>query len=191
MTTRSSTASRMTTVRRQSADNVGESSTSLWNPMNSLRKRQADFKGGRGKFAKKQKFPTWSHMFVCLVFKDQDVIPDPADRPALQMAGFGEKKILIPGDSDANAIYCQLMKEFPKLQDAGGFELMRTANKGSKCLDVIDVPPTGCNVNYLKAIVHNARVFIRPLQRDLSLEWEEEVSNYVQTSVMFYILFSQ
>ena len=61
---------------------------------------------------------------------------------------------------------------------------MRTHYKGSKLLNVIDVPPSGYNVTYLKAIVHNAQIFIRPLQRDLSLEPEGEV--FFMSSSYYY-----
>ena len=37
-------------------------------------------------------------------------------------------------------------------------------------LVVIPIPDGGYTVDYLKAIVHNAKLYIRPLQSDLSLE---------------------
>lgn len=177
--------------RPTSLDDSGESSScstaaNFWNQMSLLRKRQpifatTSFKGGK---SKKPKFATWSHMFVCLAFKNQNVIPDPLDRPMLQIAGLGEKKIQFPGDSDANGIHRQLMEEFPKLHNAGGYELMGTHDKGSKFLEIIDVPPTGYKVDYLKAIVHNARIYIRPIQRNLSLECEiDEVGSFIYYSL--------
>ena len=67
----------------------------------------------------------------------------------------------------------------PQNHSSGGYELMRTQDKGSKLLNVIDVPPSGYSATYLKAVAHSARIFIRPLQRDLSLLPEKvEVNNY-------------
>ena len=40
----------------------------------------------------------------------------------------------------------------------------------SRLLEVIPVPPDGYTAKYLKAVVLQARVYIRPIQRDLSTE---------------------
>ena len=68
-----------------------------------------------------------------------------------------------------------ILAKFPKLEEGGGFELLKTREKGSKLLHVVDIPPSGYDVSYLKAVAHNARVYIRPLQRDLSLLPEKKV----------------
>ena len=123
---------------------------------------------------------------MCLAETDQDIVPDPSDRASLQMAGLGEKKIQFDGDSDAHGIHEELLSQFPKLRESGGYELMRTQDKGSKFLNVIDVPPSGYSATYLKAVAHSARIFIRPLQRDLSLLPEKvEVNNYFQFLYMY------
>ena len=62
-----------------------------------------------------------------------------------------------------------LIDEFPKLTSAGGYELLRS-DRGMKLLIVIDVPPCGYTVSYLKTVAHNAKIYIRPLQKDLSVE---------------------
>ena len=47
---------------------------------------------------------------------------------------------------------------------------MRVPEGGSKQLEVIAAPETGYTVSYLKAVIHHAKIYIRPLQRDLCLE---------------------
>ena len=179
---------------RNVLDNISMSSRmNYWNPMSVLGKRKGTCstktpsKGGK----KKSRVPTWTHTFVCLAETDQDIVPDPSDRASLQMAGLGEKKIQFDGDSDAHGIHEELLSQFPKLRESGGYELMRTQDKGSKLLNVIDVPPSGYSATYLKAVAHSARIFIRPLQRDLSLLPEKvEVNNYFQFLYMYACSFS-
>ena len=69
-------------------------------------------------------------------------------------------------------IYDELLFQYPKLKDSGGFELLRVREGGGKRLQVIACPPKGYTVSYLRAVVHHATVYIRPLQRDLCLEVE-------------------
>ena len=65
------------------------------------------------------------------------------------------------------------MVQFPKLRSSGGYELLRTYDRG-KLLSEIDIPPSGYSVSYLKAVVHNANIFVGPLQNDLSTEPEKD-----------------
>ena len=75
-------------------------------------------------------------------------------------------------------IYYDLLSYFPQLRDAGGFELMRTSERGGKRLEVIAVSDSGYNVPFLKAVVHHAKIYIRPLQNNLSLS---PIKNEVDT----------
>ena len=118
----------------------------------------------------KKKIPTWSHTFVCLANSSQDTVPDGDERASLQIAGLEEKKITFCSYSDAQEIYQELLYNFPKLSEAGGFELLRAAEGGVKQLDVIVAPDSGYSVSYLRAVVHHAKIYIRPMQRNLSLD---------------------
>ena len=53
------------------------------------------------------------------------------------------------------------MENFPKLKDAGGYELLRVGAR-NRCLEVIPIPPGGYTVEYLKDVVQQAKVYIRP-----------------------------
>ena len=46
---------------------------------------------------------------------------------------------------------------------------MRAPETGSRELVVIDIPHDGYSVEYLQAVVKSAKVYIRPLQKDLDL----------------------
>ena len=97
------------------------------------------------------------------------MIPDGQERAELQIAGLGEKRITISAFADAREIYDELAFQYSKLTESGGFELLRVP-EGGKNLDVIACPSSGYTVSYLRAVVHHAKIYIRPLQKDLSLE---------------------
>ena len=122
---------------------------------------------------RKTKVPTWTHTFVCLANKDQECIPEASERAELHLAGLGEKKIQLSTDSDANAIHFELLEQFPKLSGGGGYELLRS-ERGQKLLTV---PASGYTVSYLKTVAHSAKIYVRPLQRDLSIEVENTVED--------------
>lgn len=140
--------------------------------------------------AKRQKKTAkWSHNFVCLANTQAEFLPDGAERSTLQIAGLGEKKITLDAYADSQEIYYDLLSNFPRLRDAGGFELMRTSEGGGKRLEVIAVPDSGYDVPFLKAVVHHAKIYIRPLQNNLSLspiKKEVCVYMYVFSHVILY-----
>ena len=162
-----------------------------WNPMNTLAgKRKGGVKLPSKPAKKKAKVPTWTHTFVCLAFTDQDLIPESSERAWLHLAGLGEKKIQLSIDSDAHSIHSELFSQFPKLSNGGGYELLR-AEKGQKLLCVIDAPASGYTASYLKAVAHNAKIYVRPLQRDLSLDAEnKEEVQLVLCLCILHTLFS-
>ena len=145
----------------------------LWDIRGNLGKRKSGAykKGG----SKKKKLPTWSHTFVCLASKEQDAIPDSQERASLLLAGLGEKKITFDEYCNHQEINSELTFQYPKLADAGGFELLRVPEGGGKVLQEIAIPQSGYTIPYLRAVVHHAVVYIRPLQRHLSTNEEPSV----------------
>ncbi len=85
------------------------------------------------------------------------------------------------GYTDSQDIYHELISIFPKLREGGGLQLLRTHNE-------IDVPPSGYCVSYLKAVVHNAKIYIRPLQKELSIEPENDEVRKHHSSILFLLL---
>ena len=75
---------------------------------------------------KKSKSDTWMAKFVCLANKDQTSVPlSDTDKIDLIEAGLGEKKIQIDLNYATMQFQSKILNEFPKLEDAGGFELLR------------------------------------------------------------------
>lgn len=140
--------------------------TFLWNPrscLGSKRGQGAYKKGGN----KKKKLPTWTHTFVCLANTSQTEVPDSDERASLQLSGLGEKRITLNAYSEMQDIYDELLYQFPKLKEGGGFELLRVPEGGGKLLQVIASPESGYTVTYLRAVVHHAKVYVRPMQNNL------------------------
>ena len=106
------------------------SSVFNWNPTSLIGKKRKAVCARKSGL--KKKIPTWSHMFVCLANINQDTLP------TLQIAGLGEKKMSLNAYVDAQDIYHDLLFQFPKLSDSGGFELLRIPEGGGG-------EATGCN----------------------------------------------
>ena len=126
---------------------IGSSSSPQYNPArlpnmlwNVGGKRKLKSKGNQ---RKKKKIPTWTHSFVCLSQVNQDEVPDSQERSDFQIAGLGEKRITFLVNYDATDIYCELIGQYPKLNNAGGFKLLRVPEGGGKLLDVIASPECG------------------------------------------------
>lgn len=92
-----------------------------------------------------------------------------SSKPHENRFGLGEKRISLSAYGDAQDMYHELTFQFPKVCNAGGFELLRVP-EGGKQLDVLASPANGYTVSYLIALVHHAKIFVRPLQKDLSLD---------------------
>ena len=112
---------------------------------------------------------SWTQKFICLASKDRRRVPGSiGEKEELIEAGLGEKSVFIPDvECSAQEFKETLITEFPKLADAGGFELMRCI-PNSRQLEPISTTVSQ-QPKSLKAIVGNGRIYIRPIQRDLDL----------------------
>ena len=104
-------------------------------------------------------------------------IPSASEKEILRKAGFGLKKIRLENCDDEETVIEKIMCSdvndenevvgFPQLREAGGIELMRTAQK-CRDLRVIGCKWTSkelkCNIG------SQARIYIRPVQKSLPLQ---------------------
>ncbi len=88
----------------------------------------------------------------------------------LNSIGLGSKTLSLPEDGDVNDIHEEILDSYPQLCDAGGFELLRVPSRGRSELEQIPSPVGGYTTGFLKDVVKQARIYIRPIQKDLSLE---------------------
>jgi len=89
----------------------------------------------------------------------------------LEEAGLGEKSVELSMECNHEEFYQLILSTFPKLKNGGGFELLRCAPNSRELLPI--GPRVASTPKLLKRRVGNGRVYVRPLQRDLSLEAED------------------
>jgi len=124
------------------------------------------------KKSKKKRPSIWTHDFVCLSSTTCAKIPTSLEAGELMRAGLGKKSLSVLSFGNSAELHEEIVSTFPGLKDAGGYELLRVGEtKGERnLLVVIPQPPEGYTVEYVKEVVRQAKVYVRPLQRDLSME---------------------
>ena len=96
----------------------------------------------------------------------------------LIQAGLGGKLLCIFEHCDADDLHHELLNTFPKLRAGGGYEQLCSSPRNNRDLEVIPPPPSGYSVSYLKGVVGQAKIYIRPLQQSLDtspIEGEDTV----------------
>ena len=112
--------------------------------------------------------PMWKHNFLCLGSKFTTHVPSRDDKDILSGAGLGEKRIQIGLHASASQLNDKLRMTFPKLNQAGGYELLRCL-QNSRSLVRLQRPEEGFTPLTLKEEVGNVRIYIRPIRNDLSM----------------------
>ena len=146
-------------------------------PHRAREERRALFAGKRPKAKRPRRMETWKRCFVCLCSVGQDYVPGAVEKAELQNSGLGTKQITFFERGSSWELHEELIQAFPKLENAGGYELMRTEEGNSKDLFVIPQPVEGYTASYLKTIVQHAKIYIRPLQQDLPLDTPSPLSD--------------
>ena len=117
----------------------------------------------------------WWRDCICLCETDQTCKPTPEEKMKLAKMGLGLKEIVFDSDGSADHVHEKLLGSYPVLRDCGGYTLLRLGS-GSKSLVEIEGPQTGITVPYLKDILNQAKLYIRPLQSDIC---EDDVDPYM------------
>nr|XP_040024496.1 uncharacterized protein LOC120812493 isoform X3 [Gasterosteus aculeatus aculeatus] len=120
---------------------------------------------------------SYTHTVCCLADHNADKIPSVLVKAELLTSGLGEQKVTFSGnDHDPMVITNKLIEVFPKLQQGGGFELLKlVGSTRSRNLALLQCPSTGYTLAYLKdpsTMIGQATIYIRPLQQDLPLDCE-------------------
>ena len=121
---------------------------------------------GRNKHSKRLKLETWKKDCTCLRYKDQRKVPSPAERISLQKLGL-VKDVTFNNEGDAFHIDDILHKSFPCLTNCGGYALMRQSGN-----ELISIEPPN-DVKSLREVLLRARLYIRPLQRNVMVNEPE------------------
>ena len=143
------------------------------------------------KKSKKVRITMWEHEFICLAKCGQTIPPSPMEKAELINAGLGPRKLSLLECGVSWEFHEEIMSAFPKLSEGGGYELMRTQPNNNRELCVIPPQSGGYTVEYLKNIVSQAKIFIRPIQKDLSLTPLVVNEDLVSLRIMYvYIILS-
>lgn len=130
----------------------------------------------------------WEKEFTCLAHIDQKRTPDPLHKAELIRAGLGGARLSLFENGDAWEFHEQLVEKFPKLHDGGGYELLRAVGSSHE-LQIIPPPSGGYTTSYVKSVVGQAKVYVRPIQKDLSLEEVGTESDVVSATTFRNVCF--
>ena len=118
--------------------------------------------------SKKKKLPTCTLKFICLASKDsQRPAASVGERTKLANAGLGDKSIAFTQNGES--VYKILLEKFPKLENSGGFDLSLFQRGGGDDYGFHSISPPH-TPSRLKDICGQAKIYIRPLQKDIDLE---------------------
>ena len=148
----------------RNAEQAGSSRQGL----SSGRKRSSSTTDSLGKKKAALSSATWTRDCICLGYREQDWVPSLEEKMALASSGLGLKRLTFSQNGDDAHIWNVLKNAFPKLAEVS-YELLRP-NPHSKKLLVIAVPPNGFTIPYLKDVVGQAKLYVRPASKDLEVE---------------------
>ena len=95
------------------------------------------------------------------------------------------KYFLTPMEMQDILINCVLLTKFPILESCGGYTLMRVAENSHRLVE-IEGPDSGMTVAFLKDILNQAKLFIHPLQKDITEEdMKENLPPLVRGTYMY------
>ena len=122
---------------------------------------------GKGKGVGKGRIPTCTLKFVCLAEMDASTAPSTVrERTMLSKAGLGEKAIQLFADASPVECHDRILEHFPKLAETG-YEMLLYQRGVEGGFFAIDQP---YSPKRLKDAACSAKIFLRPLQKDLEVE---------------------
>lgn len=148
--------------------------------VNQARGRSRSYKGkGRYVSTRRPGRSTWKKCCICLKNKYQTCKPTAEEKMELAKMGLGLAELTFDSNGDAEHIHAALTDQFPQLETCGGYSLLRLKDNSYDLVE-IEYPAKGMTVPYLKDILNQAKLYIRPLQK--SIEDLEEKSHQVAMS---------
>ena len=141
------------------------------------RRAKAPRKGHKGIGSGGKK--TWKKQCICLRDKEQEWKPNSEEKMQLARMGLGLSEIIFDCGGDADSIHRAILHKFPVLDICGGYSLLRLAENSHSLVEIVG-PEGGLTVPYLKDILNQAKLYIRPLQKDIQ---EEDMETYSLTMV--------
>ena len=117
----------------------------------------------------KGKQPATKLKFVCLADTSTNCPPSSVkEKTDLCNAGLGDTTILLELNDSSVYLHEEVLKTFPKLGDTGGYELLLHQRGGGENGGFHVIKPPLCSLR-LKDVCGKAKIYIRPLQRNIPL----------------------
>ena len=131
--------------------------------------RQYNRKKGKGSTSgvKKAKPIYWKKNSFCLASCCQILKPTPQQKIQLATIGLTTKVLHFEVGGTAHHVHSIIIQEYPILEDCGGYTLLRLAENSHDLVEIEEPLDALIDVEYLKNILNNATLYIRPLQRDI------------------------
>ena len=124
---------------------------------------------GKGK-----KSPTCTLKFVCLQSKGATKPPlSVGEKTALCNCGLGDGSITFEINGGSDYCHSKILEKYPKLAMAGGYELLLHQRGSGDDAGFHPIKPP-YTPSRLKDFSGQAKIYIRPLQKDLAIEYEEQ-----------------
>ena len=134
---------------------------------------------------KKSVAGTWTKEVICLKDCYQDTAPTTEEKMELARMNLGLRKLVFSAEGDASHIHDVILDAYPVIEDCGGYTLLRVSDN-SKNLIEIEGPQDGLNVPFLKDILRQAKMYVRPLQVDIP---EQKMNKKEEEVIGVYSIF--
>ncbi|CAB4041502.1 Hypothetical predicted protein, partial [Paramuricea clavata] len=110
---------------------------------------------------------TWSRTFACLAKRNATTAPSAAEKVNMALSGLDERTICFHKGGNCEHVHNKILEAFPMLSDVGGYNILRTGERGNCNLMLLAMPPGGYTVSFLKSTIGSAKGYIRPYQKDI------------------------
>ena len=137
-------------------------------------------RGKKGRLEKRGPI-LWKKECICLRDSQEDWKPGSEEKIELARMGLGLKSLKFESDGNAQHVHDVIMQQFPVLETSGGYTLLRLAENSHTMVE-IEGTDSGTSVHFLKDILNQAKLYIRPLQKDIT---QEDVKLYAGNAVSF------
>ena len=126
----------------------------------------------KDKEPKAKKESTCTLKVVCLSSKNAHSPPSSVrERTYLSIIGLGDSSITFPAQEH---VYSKILESFPALSKAGGFEICLFQRGGGEDVGFHVINPPHIATR-LKQLAGQAKIYIRPIQRDIDPAPEEAI----------------
>ena len=110
--------------------------------------------------------------------------PTPQQKIQLAKIGLTNKVLHFEVGGIAHHVHNIIIWEYPVLEDCGGYTLLRLAENSHDLVEIEEPLDALIDVEYLKNILNNATLYVRPLQRDIC---PDDMKQIMLTEVCSYM----